>query len=68
MSVLLEAEKIVANQSSHLALNAFITPLRRNAGRWQDQVKDADLRWEQGMLSIERASFRLIIKETQNPD
>ncbi|KAJ0415551.1 amidase [Aspergillus carlsbadensis] len=48
MSLLLEAEKIVANQSCHVALNALITPLRRNAGRWQDQVKDADIRREQG--------------------
>jgi aspartyl-tRNA(Asn)/glutamyl-tRNA(Gln) amidotransferase subunit A len=68
MSLLLEAEKLVANQSSHLALNAFITPLRRDVGRWQGRVKDADLRREQGMLSIERATLRLIVKEPQNPD
>ncbi|KAL2836211.1 amidase signature domain-containing protein [Aspergillus pseudoustus] len=48
MSLLLEAERFVANQSSYLALNAFINNLCRSAGRWQDQVKDADLRWEQG--------------------
>ncbi|KAL4877916.1 amidase signature domain-containing protein [Aspergillus karnatakaensis] len=48
MSLLLEAEKYVANQSSHIALNAFITPLRRQSGRWYDQVKEADLRGKQG--------------------
>ncbi|KAL4868942.1 hypothetical protein BDV12DRAFT_168641 [Aspergillus spectabilis] len=48
MSLLLEAERYIANQSSHLALNAFITPLRRQSGRWHDQAKDADLRGKQG--------------------
>ncbi|KAL2833672.1 amidase signature domain-containing protein [Aspergillus cavernicola] len=48
MSLLLEAERYVANQSSHLALNAFITPLPRRSSRWQDQVKHADLRRAQG--------------------
>ncbi|KAL2816761.1 amidase signature domain-containing protein [Aspergillus granulosus] len=48
MALLLEAERYIANQSSHLALNAFITPLSRNTGRWRDRVKDADLRRERG--------------------
>ncbi|KAL4923337.1 glutamyl-tRNA(Gln) amidotransferase subunit HER2 [Aspergillus undulatus] len=48
MSLLLEAERYVANQSSRAALNAFITPLRSQSGRWHDQAKDADTRGKQG--------------------
>ncbi|KKK18511.1 hypothetical protein P175DRAFT_0452640 [Aspergillus ochraceoroseus IBT 24754] len=48
MSLLLEAERYIANQSSHLALNAFIAPLRRDVGKWQEKVQDADLRRNQG--------------------
>ncbi|KAL4801755.1 amidase signature domain-containing protein [Aspergillus unguis] len=48
MSLLLEAERYVANQSSHAALNALISPLRRRSGRWYDQAKDADTRRTQG--------------------
>ncbi|KAL4916713.1 Glutamyl-tRNA amidotransferase subunit A, mitochondrial [Aspergillus aurantiobrunneus] len=48
MSLLLEAERYVANQGSHFALNAFITPLRRHSGRWHDQAKDADIRGIEG--------------------
>lgn len=49
MSLLIEAERYVANQSSHIALNSFVTPLRRHAGRWHDQAKEADSRQRQGM-------------------
>ncbi|KAL4936981.1 hypothetical protein BDV06DRAFT_82481 [Aspergillus oleicola] len=48
MSLLLEAERYVANQSSRAALNAFITPLRAQSGRWHDQAQDADIRRKQG--------------------
>ncbi|KAL4904239.1 hypothetical protein BDW74DRAFT_33499 [Aspergillus multicolor] len=48
MSLLLEAEKYVTNQSSHIALNAFVNPLRRQSGRWHIQAKDADHRAKQG--------------------
>ncbi|KAL4959193.1 glutamyl-tRNA(Gln) amidotransferase subunit HER2 [Aspergillus stella-maris] len=48
MSLLLEAERYVANQSSRATLNAFITPLRAQSGRWHDQAKDADNRRTQG--------------------
>ncbi|KAL3457646.1 amidase signature domain-containing protein [Aspergillus heterothallicus] len=63
MSLLLEAERFIANQSSHLALNALITPLRRNAGRWQDQVKDADLRREQGIAKSKLDGRLIAIKD-----
>ncbi|KAL4972446.1 Glutamyl-tRNA amidotransferase subunit A, mitochondrial [Aspergillus desertorum] len=59
MSLLLEAERYVANQSSSRALNAFITPLRRQSGRWHDQAKDADDRGKQGKLKS-RLDGRLI--------
>ncbi|KAL2863110.1 glutamyl-tRNA(Gln) amidotransferase subunit HER2 [Aspergillus lucknowensis] len=55
MSLLLEAERYVANQSSHLALNAFIT----HSGRWLGQAKDADLRRKQGKTKS-RLDGRLI--------
>ncbi|KAE8140375.1 amidase signature enzyme [Aspergillus pseudotamarii] len=48
MSLLREAEKCIANQKSHVALNAFITALQPS-GQWREQVKDADLRTEQGI-------------------
>ncbi|KAL5041319.1 hypothetical protein BDW71DRAFT_169124 [Aspergillus fruticulosus] len=48
MSLLLEAERYVANQSSNRVLNAFVTPLRRHSGRWHHQAKDADIRENQG--------------------
>ncbi|RDW83991.1 glutamyl-tRNA(Gln) amidotransferase subunit HER2 [Aspergillus mulundensis] len=48
MSLLLEAERYAANQSSHIALNAFISPLPRQSGQWHKQAKDADLRAKQG--------------------
>lgn len=48
MSLLREAEKCIANQKAHAALNAFITPLR-SFGPWLEQVRDADRRREQGM-------------------
>lgn len=51
MSLLREAEKCIANQKAHAALNAFITPLRCS-GSWLDRVKDADRRREQGMHHI----------------
>lgn len=47
MSLLREAEKCIANQKAHSALNAFITPLR-SSGPWLDRVRDADCRKEQG--------------------
>lgn len=46
MSLLREAEKCLANQKAHAALNAFITPLR-SSGPWLDRVRDADRRGEQ---------------------
>jgi aspartyl-tRNA(Asn)/glutamyl-tRNA(Gln) amidotransferase subunit A len=49
MSLVIEAERYVANQSAHIALNSFVTPLRRHAGRWHDQAKEADSRRGQGM-------------------
>ncbi|KAI9367671.1 amidase signature enzyme [Aspergillus egyptiacus] len=48
MSLLLEAERYVANQRSHISLNAFITPLRGQSGKWQDHARHADLRRKQG--------------------
>ncbi|KAL3469369.1 Glutamyl-tRNA amidotransferase subunit A, mitochondrial [Aspergillus californicus] len=49
MSLLLEAERYIANQSSNIALNAFISrPLCRGRGGWHDRTKDADLRTQQG--------------------
>ena len=50
MSLLREAERLLANQRAHTALNAFITPLR-SSGPWLDRVRDADRRREQGKLS-----------------
>ncbi|OGM41292.1 glutamyl-tRNA amidotransferase [Aspergillus bombycis] len=47
MSLLREAERCIANQKSHVALNAFITALQPS-GPWREQVKDAHLRTEQG--------------------
>ncbi|OJJ81079.1 glutamyl-tRNA(Gln) amidotransferase subunit HER2 [Aspergillus glaucus CBS 516.65] len=47
MSLLREAEKCIANQKAHVALNAFITPLR-SSGPWLEQVKDANRRRKQG--------------------
>lgn len=52
MSLLREAERCIINQTSHAALNAFITPLQRS-GQWRESVREADLRSEQGELSIE---------------
>lgn len=49
MSLLREAEKCIANQKSHAALNALITALQPS-GQWREQVKDADLRTERGKL------------------
>ncbi|KAL4738106.1 Glutamyl-tRNA amidotransferase subunit A, mitochondrial [Aspergillus similis] len=59
MSLLLEAERYVANQSSNRMLNAFITRLCRHSGRWHDQAKDADIRGKQGQLKS-RLDGRLI--------
>ncbi|KAE8352689.1 amidase signature domain-containing protein [Aspergillus coremiiformis] len=47
MSLLREAERCVANQKSHVALNAFITALQPS-GQWREQVKNAALRTKQG--------------------
>ncbi|PLN78706.1 Glutamyl-tRNA amidotransferase subunit A, mitochondrial [Aspergillus taichungensis] len=47
MSLLREAERCIINQTSHAALNAFITPLQRS-GQWRESVREADLRSEQG--------------------
>ncbi|KAJ5350559.1 hypothetical protein N7541_008286 [Penicillium brevicompactum] len=47
MSLLREAKKCLVNTYSH-KFNAFITPLAR-AGPWQDRVKEADKRKEQGI-------------------
>lgn len=52
MSLLREAERCIINQTSHAALNAFITPLQRS-GQWVESVREADLRSEQGELSAE---------------
>lgn len=49
MSLFREAERLLANQRAHTALNAFITPLR-SSGPWLDRVRDADRRREQGKL------------------
>ncbi|KAJ5130198.1 uncharacterized protein N7515_006237 [Penicillium bovifimosum] len=46
MSLLREAERCVANQYAH-NFNAFITPLSRT-GSWQDRVREADARREEG--------------------
>ncbi|GAB1212022.1 hypothetical protein ATERTT37_001149 [Aspergillus terreus] len=49
MSLLREAERCLANQTSHAVLNAFITTLPAASGSsWLDRVKDADRRREQG--------------------
>ncbi|KAL4889285.1 A subunit of glutamyl-tRNA amidotransferase [Aspergillus ambiguus] len=49
MSLLREAERCLANQTSHAALNAFITTLPSLSGSsWLDRVKGADRRREQG--------------------
>lgn len=47
MSLLREAERCLANQKLHSALNAFITPLQ-NSEQWLGRAKDADFRREQG--------------------
>lgn len=55
MSLLREAEKCLANQKFHSALNAFITPLQESA-QWRDRVKDADMRREQG-TAIDQSTY-----------
>jgi aspartyl-tRNA(Asn)/glutamyl-tRNA(Gln) amidotransferase subunit A len=54
MSLLREAERCLANQTSHAVLNAFITTLPAASGSsWLDRVKDADRRREQGTGTAE---------------
>lgn len=55
MSLLREAEKCLANQSVHSALNAFVSPLHA-AGQWRDRVREADLRREQGRRPVNSQS------------
>lgn len=47
MSLLREAEKCLANQGSHAALNALITTLHQS-GQWLERVRDADARRTRG--------------------
>ncbi|KAL5335673.1 amidase signature domain-containing protein [Aspergillus crustosus] len=63
MSLLLEAERHVANQSSHLVLNAFITPLRCHPGQWHNLAKDADLRGKQGTLKSKIDGRLIAVKD-----
>ncbi|KAE8147266.1 amidase signature domain-containing protein [Aspergillus avenaceus] len=46
MSLLREAERCIANQKSHVSLNAFITALQPS-GQWREQARDAELRAQQ---------------------
>lgn len=52
MSLLREAEKCIANQRSHAALNAFITTVQ-HLGPLREQVRDAELRRESGRSKSE---------------
>ncbi|KAE8377694.1 amidase signature enzyme [Aspergillus bertholletiae] len=58
MSLLREAERCIANQKSHVALNAFIASLQPS-GQWWERVKDAELRTKQG-TPISKVDGRLI--------
>ena len=75
MSLLREAEKCVANQRTFARLNAFITPLHQS-GSWQDGVREAETRRENGLSSLPTKMeysgflteflFMLTLKQTQS--
>jgi hypothetical protein len=58
MSLLREAEKCIANQRSHAALNAFITTVQ-HLGPLREQVRDAELRRESGKIAAAFVLFSL---------
>ncbi|GKZ73896.1 trimeric GatFAB AmidoTransferase(AdT) complex subunit [Aspergillus niger] len=62
MSLLREAEKCLANQGSHAALNALITTLHQS-GQWLERVRDADARRTRGTPKSEIDGRLVAVKD-----